>query len=152
MMVGRKVVGNVHNQDDVIEMITQTKFKITIKERTVYIVNGAGYFTIKKKHIASIIDLNKNDKIKTEIVISGEKIKFLSKMYNYEKYIVRFQIPTIIIHYLRQLFGFSGFRFTVNVTIIVDTENNTQELILEVPDWEIGWHFNIKREEEGDRR
>ncbi|AIU69470.1 hypothetical protein TEU_03415 [Thermococcus eurythermalis] len=141
--------GKVHNQDDVVvEMIAQTKFKIIIPERTVSIINGAGYFSVKKKHITSLIELKKKDKIKTEMIIAGQKIKFLSKMYNYKQYNINYQIPTIIVDMLRTEFGFSGFRFTVNITIIVDVEKNTQKLILEVPQWEIERCFDLKKFEE----
>lgn len=134
------MMGKVTNQLDdnvIVEQLTATQFKITVSGRIVYIQNGAGYLSVKKKHLDSFIELKRKDKANAEIIIKGEKIKFISKMYNYKKYVAIYQIPTSIIDLLMVEYGLSGTRFTVDVTILIDVEKNTQKLILEVPQWEV---------------
>jgi len=137
--------------DNVIEEHNSpSQVKITIPKLTVSIINGAGYLYVKKKYITPYIQLKKKDKIKAEIIINGEKIKFMAKLYNYKHYSLIYQIPTIVIYLLRRDYCFTGFRFTANITIIIDLENDTQKLILEIPYWEIKNAFDIKRKNEGD--
>jgi len=133
-------------QDDVVEeLISATKIKLTASEKTIYVANGAGYLIFSKKHITPYIQLKKKDKITAELNIARDKIKFIAKLYNYEKYVVRYQIPANIIELLRTEYGLSGSHFTVDVTIILDVEKETQKLILEVPAWELELHFDVRR-------
>jgi len=127
-----------------------SQVKITIPKLTVSIINGAGYLHVKKKYITPYIQLKKKDKIKAEIIINGEKIKFIAKLYNYKHYSLIYQIPTIVIELLRRNYSFTGFRFTTNLTIIIDPENDTQKLILEVPYWETKNAFDSFSTTRGD--
>ena len=149
-MIRGKVTHQV--DDDVVEeIISPTQVKLTAEDKPVYISNEAGYIIFPKKYITAYIQLKKKDKVSAELRIKNDKIKFIAKMYNYEQYVVRYQIPTNTIELLREEYGLSSFRFYVNVTIIIDFEKETQKLILEVPYWELKNAFDslFSTEEEG---